>query len=254
MPQSLASRIALVTGASRGIGYATAIALARRGAHVVATARSQDGLGDLDQAIRTAGGAATVMRLDMTDTPGIARLAAMLLDRFGKLDILVGNAAIPGPSLRVETVEPKAWDETIAINLTANWHLIRLMHPLLMKSDAGRAVFMSSSAVRQARAVRGIYATAKAGLESMVRAYAEGSFDTPLRVNLFNPGPIRTAMRATVAPHEDPTTLDTPEQCAEKLVELCLPTFTETGKLYDYAARGYIDFVKPSVVAWDARK
>lgn len=254
MHHPLTNRIALVTGASRGIGYATAVALAKRGAHVVATARSAQGLAELDRAIRDAGGSVTTMPLDMTDTPGIARLAATLLERFGRLDILVGNAAIPGPSVKVETVTPQDFDEVIAINLTANWHLIRLMHPLLMKSDAGRAVFMSSSAVRQARAVRGIYATAKAGLESLVRAYAEGHHDTPLRVNLFNPGPIRTAMRAAVAPHEDPMKLDTPEQCAEKLAELCLPTYTETGKLYDYAARGYIDFVKPSVVAWDARK
>ena len=254
MQHPLANRIALVTGASRGIGFATAVALAKHGAHVVATARSKDGLADLDKAIGAAGGAVTIALLDMTDTPGIARLAAMLAERFGRLDVLVGNAAIPGPSIKVETFTPSQFDEVIAINLTANFHLIRLMDPLLKKSDAGRAVFMSSSAVRQARAVRGIYGAAKAGLESLVRAYAEGNFDTPLRVNLFNPGPIRTAMRATVAPHEDPLTLDTPEQCAEKLVELCLPGFTETGKLYDYAARGYIDFVKPSVPAWDSRK
>jgi NAD(P)-dependent dehydrogenase (short-subunit alcohol dehydrogenase family) len=252
MEHPLANRVALVTGASRGIGLATAVALAKRGAHVIATARS--GLDELDTAIRDGGGSATMLQLDMTDTAGLARLAATIDQRFGKLDILFGNAAIPGPSLKVETVEPQAWDETIAINLTANWHLIRLMHPLLMRSDAGRVVFMSSSAVRQARAVRGIYAATKAGLESLVRAYAEGHHDTPLRVNLFNPGPIRTAMRAAVAPHEDPLTLDTPEQCAEKLVELFLPTYRETGKLYDYAARGYIEFVKPSVVAWDARK
>jgi NAD(P)-dependent dehydrogenase (short-subunit alcohol dehydrogenase family) len=254
MQNSLAKRVALVTGASRGIGYATAMALAKRGAHVVATARSKDGLADLEKAIKADGGSVTVVALDMTEADGIARLAAMLKERFGKLDILVGNAAMPGPSLKVETVEPEAWDETVATNLTANFHLIRLMHPLLEKSDAGRLVFMSSSAVRQARAVRGIYAATKAGLESLVRAYAEGHHDTPLRANLFNPGPIRTAMRAAVAPHEDPMALDTPEQCAEKLVELCLPGYQETGKLYDYAARGYIDFVKPSVVAWDARK
>jgi NAD(P)-dependent dehydrogenase (short-subunit alcohol dehydrogenase family) len=252
--KSLANRIALVTGASRGIGYATAIALARLGAHVWAVARNVADLEKLQAAITAEGGKATIRPLDLTDPVAIARLAEEIAARHGKLDILFGNAGTPGPNMLVEQFEPRVWDEVLATNLTANWLLIKHFDPLLKKSDAGRAVFMSSSAVRQARSVRGVYAAAKAGLESIVRAYAAGAADTPLRVNLFNPGPIRTQMRATVAPNEDPMTLDTPEQCAERVVELFLPSFTDTGKLYDYPRRGYMEFSPPSVPSPDRKK
>ncbi len=247
--QPLSGRIALVTGASRGIGAALSVALAERGAHVVAVARSMDGLRQVRETIGAAGGTATIVPLDLADPDAIARLATTIEGRHGKLDILVGNAGIPGPNVAVEHAKPADWAEVLAINLTANWHLIRCMHPLLKRSDAGRAVFMSSSAVRQARADRGIYAVSKAGLESLVRAYAATNLGTSLCINLFNPGPVRTQMRRTVAPHEDPMSLDTPQHCAEKLVELCLPGFKDTGKLYDYPMRGYIEFAKPSVPA-----
>ena len=244
VPQSLTNRIALVTGASRGIGAALCGALAERGAHVLAVARSADGLHNLAQ---TNAGRITPVPLDLADPAAIAGIASTIEAQYGRLDILVGNAGIPGPNIPVEHARPEDWEQVMAINLTANWHLIRHLHPLLLRSDAGRAVFMSSSAVRQARAVRGLYAVAKAGLESLVRAYAAANLDTNLRINLFNPGPIRTAMRATVAPEEDPTSLDTPENCAQALVKLCLPDFPDTGILYDYPLRGYMPFTPPSV-------
>lgn len=239
--------MALVTGASRGIGAALCVALAERGAQIIAVARSLDRLNKLNEAIDAQGDALVPVRVDLANTSAIAQLAARIEERHRRLDILVGNAGVPGPNVPVEQATPADWDEVLSINLTANWHLIRCMHRLLNRSDAGRAVFISSSAVRQARAHRGLYAASKAGLESLVRAYAAANADMPLRINLFNPGPIRTQMRAAVVPDEDPTSLDTPQQCAEKLVELCLSSFQDTGKLYDYPSRRYTEFSRPSV-------
>ena len=246
-PRPLDNRVALVTGASRGIGAALCIALAERGAQVIAVARSLEGLIKLQETVGAQSDALIPAQLDLANTNAIVELAATIEERHRRLDILVGNAGVPGPNVRVEQATPADWDQVLAINLTANWHLIRCMHRLLDRSDAGRAVFISSSAVRQARAHRGLYAASKAGLESLVRAYAAANADTPLRINLFNPGPIRTQMRATVAPDEDPMPLDTPEQCAENLVELCLSSFHDTGKLYDYPSRSYMAFSRPSV-------
>src|SRR5581483_2409743 len=243
----LADRIALVTGASRGIGYATALALARAGAHVVAVARTVGGLEELDDAIRGASGSATLVPLDLKDVEGIARLGAALNERYGRLDVLIGNAGILGPLSPLGHVEPKAWDDVMAINVTANWHLIRAMDPLLRRSDAGRAVFMTSGAATHARAYSGPYSVSKAALNVMARTYAaETDTTTPVRVNLFNPGPTRTRMRAQVMPGEDPMTLPTPEQVAETIVPLCLPSFSATGKLYDYRAGRLLEFTQPA--------
>ena len=238
----LADRIALVTGASRGIGYATALALARAGAHVVAVARTVGGLEELDDAIRAAGGSATLVPLDLKDVPGIARLGAALNERYQRLDVLVGNAGILGPLSPLGHVEPKAWDDALAINVTANWHLIRSMDPLLKLSTAGRAVFLTSGAAHRVRAYWGPYAISKAALEVLVRTYAAETVKTKVRVNLFSPGPTRTHMRAAAMPGEDPMTLKTPETVAEKIVALCLPDFQETGKLYDYREGRLLDF------------
>ena len=172
MTKPLANRIALVTGGSRGIGHALAIALAREGAHVVATARTPGGLEELDDAIKAAGGTATLVPLEMRDSAGIARLAGALNERYGKLDILIGNAALGASSSPLDHFEAKEWDEVIAVNVTANWHLIRHMHALLMRSDAGRVVFLTSNAASNPRAYRGLYATSKAALEAMARTYA----------------------------------------------------------------------------------
>jgi NAD(P)-dependent dehydrogenase (short-subunit alcohol dehydrogenase family) len=242
----LASRIALVTGASRGIGYATASALARAGAHVVAVARTQGGLEELDDEIRKDGGAATLVPLNLTDFDGIARLGAALHERHGKLDILVGNAGIAGPSSPLGHVDLKPWNDVMAVNVTANFQLIRCMEPLLKKSDAGRAVFVTSAAANMALAYVGPYAASKAALEALVRVWANETASTAIRVNLFSPGPIRTRMRATVFPGEDPLTLDTPEQAAEFIVPMCAPAWAETGKFYDYPARTLKSFRAPA--------
>src|ERR1700761_7096020 len=237
MTTPLASRIALVTGASRGIGYATARALAKAGAHIVAVARTQGGLEELDDEIRKDGSSATLVPLSMTDSDGIARLGAALHERHGKIDILVGNAGVAGPSSPLGHVDLKPWNEVIAVNLTANFQLIRCMEPLLRASDAGRAVFITAGSAQKAPGYRGPYAASKAALETLVRVWAAETASTPIRVNLFSPGPIRTRMRAIVFPGENPLTLDTPEQAAELIVPMCAPDWTETGKLYDYKTR-----------------
>src|SRR5215831_7482194 len=212
MPPPLADRIALVTGASRGIGYATALALARAGAHVVAVARTVGGLEELDDEIRKLGASATLVPLDVKDHAGIARLAAALTERYHRLDVLIGNAGIGGPS----------------------WQLNRHFEPLLRASDAGRAVFISSGAAHNARAYRGPYGVSKAALEVLARTFAAETASTNIRVNIFNPGPTRTHMRAAVMPGEDPMTLPPVEEVAEKIVALALPSMAETGKLYDF--------------------
>ena len=246
MPPPLVDRIALVTGASRGIGYATALALARAGAQIVAVARTVGGLEELDDAVRAAGSSATLVPLDMHDYDGLYRLAAALHKRYQRLDVLVGNAAVAGQRSPLGHVQPKAWDETMAVNVTANWHLIRAMDPLLRRSAVGRAVFMTSGDAIHARAYAGPYSVSKAALNALARTYAAETTSTAVRVNLFSPGPTRTRMRAQIMPGEDPMTLPTPEQVAEKILDLCLPSFSETGKLYDYRAGKLFDFADPA--------
>jgi NAD(P)-dependent dehydrogenase (short-subunit alcohol dehydrogenase family) len=242
---TLAGRIALVTGASRGIGAATALALGKAGAHVVAVARTVGGLEELDDAIRAAGGSATLVPLDMTDFDGVGRLAGALRERYGRLDILVGNAAIVGPSSPLDHIQPQDWDAVMKVNVTANWQLIRAMDALLRRSDAGRAVFISSGAAHRLRAYRGLYSISKATLEALARTYAAETASTAVKVNLVNPGPTRTLMRAQVMPGEDPMTLPPPNEVAEKIVELCLPSFTETGRLYDFPTHKLSSFRAP---------
>jgi NAD(P)-dependent dehydrogenase (short-subunit alcohol dehydrogenase family) len=246
MPLPLVDRVALVTGASRGIGYATALALAKAGAHVIALARTVGGLEELDDAIKALGGSATLVPLDLTDYPGIDRLGLALHERFGRLDVLVGNAGILGPLSPLDHVEPQAWDAVIAVNVTANWRLIRAMDRLLKLSDAGRVVFVSSGIASLALAYWGPYAVSKAGLETLARTYAAETATTNVRVNIFTPGPMRTRMRAQAFPGEDPMTHETPEKAAEKIVELCLPSMQESGKLYAYPQRRFVDFHPPS--------
>jgi len=242
----LADRIALVTGATRGIGRALALALARTGAHIVATGRTQGALEELDDAVRAVGSAATLVPLDIRDYPAIYRLAAALNERHQRLDVLVGNAGIAGQRSPLGHVDPSAWDEAIAVNVTANFHLIRAMDPLLRRGAAGRVVFITSGAASNAHAYSGPYSVSKAALNVLARTYAVEIDSTPVRVNLFNPGPTRTRMRAQVMPGEDPMILPTPEQIAEAIVPLCLPSFSETGKLYDYRAGKLLDFAKPA--------
>ena len=246
MLQPLAGSIALVTGASRGIGRATALLLAQAGAHIVAVARTVGALEEVDDAAKAAGSSATLVPLDMRDYPGIYRLASALNERYQRLDILIGNAAVVGQRSPLDHVDPQNWDEAMAVNVTANWHLIRAMDPLLRRAKAGRAVFITSGAATHARAYAGPYSVSKAALNGLARTYAEETSSTPVRVNLFNPGPTRTRMRAFVMPGEDPTTLPTPEQVAEKIVELCLPGVSETGRLYDFRAGKFLEFLQPA--------
>jgi len=246
MTKPLSGRIALVTGASRGIGAAAALALARAGAHVVALARTVGGLEELDDSIRQAGGEATLVPLDLKDADGIARLAAAIEERYGRLDVLVGNAGVLGVLSPLGHIEPKTWDEAMAVNLAANWHLVRFMDPLLKRSDAGRAVFLTSTVVHKATAYWGAYAISKAALETLARIYAAETANTSVRVNLFNPGKTRTGMRAAAMPGEDPMTLPTPDEVVEALVPLCLPSCTETGRLYDFPSRRFVEYHPPT--------
>jgi NAD(P)-dependent dehydrogenase (short-subunit alcohol dehydrogenase family) len=242
----LADRIALVTGASRGIGYATALALAKAGARIVAVARTVGGLEELDDAIRALGGAATLVPLDLKDYVGIDRLAPALHERFGRLDVLIGNAGVLGPLSPLGHVEPTAWDDVIAVNVTANWWLIRAFDPLLRRSEAGRVVFVSCGVAAQATAYWGPYAASKAALEVLARTYAAETATTKVRVNVLVPGPIRTRMRAQAFPGEDPMTLETPDKVADRIVELCLPSLQESGKLYDFRKGRFLEFQPPS--------
>jgi NAD(P)-dependent dehydrogenase (short-subunit alcohol dehydrogenase family) len=234
-----------VTGVLRGIGRATALALARAGANIVAVARTVGALEEIDDASRAAGGSATLVPLDVRDYPGIYRLAAALNERYRRLDVLVGNAAMVGQRSPLNHVDPQNWDEGMAVNVTANWHLIRAMDSLLKRSSAGRAVFITSGAATHARAYSGVYSVSKAALNALARIYSSETEATPIRVNLFNPGPTRTRMRAQVMPGEDPMTLPTAEDVAEKIIPLCLPSCSETGKLYDYRAGRFLDFTQP---------
>jgi NAD(P)-dependent dehydrogenase (short-subunit alcohol dehydrogenase family) len=209
-------------------------------------ARTQGALEELDDEIRMDGGAATLVPLSLTDVDGIARLGAALYERYGKLDILVGNAGVAGPSSPLGHIEPKPWNDVMAVNASANFQLIRCMEPLLQKSDAGRAVFVTSDDASRAPAYRGPSAASKAALEALVRTWAHETQNTNLRVNLFNPGPVRTRLRATVFPGEDPMTLDTPEQVAEFILPMCAPAWNETGRLYDYPSRTLQSFRAPA--------
>jgi len=246
MSKPLLGRIALVTGASRGIGFATALALAQAGAHVVAMARTVGGLEELDDEIKKAGSTATLVPLDLKDLDGIARLGAALNERFGKLDVMVANAGLLGPLSPLSHVDPKAWSELIAVNVTANWQLIRCMEPLLQKSDGGRAVLITSGGATSGTAYWGPYATSKAALDAMARAWAAENAKTNLKINLFSPGAVRTRMRATAFPGEDPATLKKPAAVAEKIVSLCLPDVTQSGQLYSFPAGRFLQFHEPS--------
>lgn len=243
----LDGRIALVTGATRGIGRATALALAAAGAHVVAVGRTSGALEELDDAIIAAGSTATLVPLDIKDGEGIDRLGGALYERFGRLDIFVGNAGVLGPMTPLAQIEPKEWNDTLAVNLTANWRLIRSLDPLLRLSTAGRAVLVSSGAAHKARPFWGAYAVTKAAVEVLARTWAaEVENISSLRVNLINPGPIRTRMRAKAFPSEDPDTLPSPEELAQAILALCLPSVQETGQLYDFPTRGFKGFPIPS--------
>src|SRR5262245_35680038 len=230
----LSGRIALVTGASRGIGRASAVALARAGAHVVAVARQVGGLEDLDDAIKKDGGTATLVPMDLQDFAAIDRVGKAIFDRWGKLDILFGNAGILGPLTPLTHLQASVWEEVMRVNLTANWRLIRALDPLLRLSDAGRALFVSSAVAHGGRPFWGAYSISKAALESMVRVYAAELAGTTVRANLLTPGPTRTDMRAAAMPAEDPMTLPAPEELTPLIVELLSAECSDSGELFTF--------------------
>ncbi len=243
--KTLDGRVAVVTGASRGIGRAAALALAEAGAHVIAVARTQGALEELDDAVRQRGASATLVPLDLTDYDGIDRLGAAINERWKRLDIVVGNAGILGNLMPVGHITPKVWDQVMAINVTANWRLIRSLDPLLQMSDAGRAIFVSSGAASKCRAYWGPYSVSKAALEALVRTYAAETANTRIRAMLLNPGPLRTSMRAAAMPGEDPDTLKTPEDLAPHIVRLASPASEDSGKLYDFPTDRVLEFRAP---------
>jgi NAD(P)-dependent dehydrogenase (short-subunit alcohol dehydrogenase family) len=227
----LAGKIALITGASRGIGAAVAERFAHEGAHVVLAARTVGGLEETDDRVRAAGGSATLVPFDLRELIKIDELAAALYERYGRLDVLVGNAAEFGVFSPLGHIDPKLWDEVITLNLTANWRLIRAMDPLLRAAPAGRAIFVTSRLARDALPYYGPYAVGKAGLETLVRIYAGEIARTAVRANLLDPAIVRTRLRARIFPGEDPATVPAPESITDAFLELAVPECLRNGEI-----------------------
>ncbi len=245
MTKKLEGRVALVTGASRGIGYFTALELAKQGAHVIACARTSGGLEELDDAIQDVGGSATLTPFDLNDMNAIDALGGAIHERWGKLDILVANAGILGVISPIGHVEAKTFEKVMAINVTATWRLIRSVDPLLNNSDAGRALILSSGAAHKCRPFWGPYSASKAAVEALARTWAAEKVNSALRVNSIDPGATRTAMRALAMPGEDPETVPHPSTVAEAILPLAYPELTETGKLYIARERRFVDYRMP---------
>jgi NAD(P)-dependent dehydrogenase (short-subunit alcohol dehydrogenase family) len=235
MTQRLANRVALVSGASRGIGRAVALELAREGAHVIAIARTTGALEELDNQIVKAGGTATLVPMDLKDGPAFPRLAGAIAERWKRLDILIGNAGVlGGPLTPVTNINPKDWVEAVDVNVNANLRFIQFLDPLLKASDAGRAIFVTSGAATNIRAYWSVYSATKAALDVLIKTYAAECATTKVRANLFSPGPVRTGMRAKAFPGEDPMTLPTPEDVAPQIVALGLPAETRNGEIINF--------------------
>ncbi|MFZ1992437.1 MAG: SDR family NAD(P)-dependent oxidoreductase [Alphaproteobacteria bacterium] len=234
MMTSLSNRIAVVTGASRGLGRAAALALAKEGAHVIALARTVGGLEELDDEIKAAAGSATLVPADLRDFDAHDRLGKAIFDRWGKLDILVLNGAILGPVMPLTHISPAQWSEALDVNVTANWRLLRSLDLLLKRSDAARVIGVTSGVVKRPRAYVGAYSITKAAFEMMMRIYAFECESTNVRVNLLDPGVARTKMRASFAPGEDPMTIPAPEEIAPLFVELARPSLNSNGDLFHF--------------------
>lgn len=233
MEQASDKRIALITGASRGIGAAVAKRYAAEGMHVILVGRNLKGLEDTDDAIRDAGGSATLVQLDLAEADKIEVLAASIAERFGKLDVLVGNAGLLGELSPLAHTTPEDWNQVFTVNVTANWQLIRCFDPLFKLSASPRAIFVTSGVTRSVHPYWSAYAASKAALESMVQIYAAENAKTPLRVNMVDPGATRTRMRAKAYPGEDPMTLPAPESIADIFVTLASPACADTGQRFN---------------------
>jgi NAD(P)-dependent dehydrogenase (short-subunit alcohol dehydrogenase family) len=247
----LSGRVALVTGASRGIGYHLARQMAAAGAHVIAVARTVGGLEELDDEIkaeraRTGMGEATLVPLDLTDMAGIDRLGGAIHERWGRLDILAANAAILGIIAPIGHVEAKVFERVMNVNVNATWRVIRSVDPLLRLSDAGRAIVMSSGAAHSARAYWGPYAASKAAVEALARSWADETRNTKLRVNIVAPGIARTAMRAQAMPGEDPETVPHPSEVAARILPLASPSLAETGLIWNVETQRFTAWQKPA--------
>ncbi|MGR9168919.1 SDR family NAD(P)-dependent oxidoreductase [Rhizobium sp. KDH_Rht_773_N] len=242
---NLEGRIALVTGASRGIGYFTALELAKAGAHVIACARTVGGLEELDDAIKAVGGSATLVPFDLADMEAIDRLGGSIFERWGKLDILVANAGMLGVISPIGHIEAKVFEKVMNINVNATWRLIRSVDPLLTRSDAGRAVIMSSGAAHKCRPFWSAYSASKAAVEALARTWAGETQSTPLRITSVDPGATRTAMRAQAVPGEDPMSLPHPSEVAKAILPLLGPGVTETGKLFIVRENKLADYRLP---------
>ncbi|PZN55246.1 MAG: oxidoreductase [Proteobacteria bacterium] len=247
----LTGRIAVVTGASRGIGYFIAKHMAAAGAHVIAVARTVGGLEELDDEIkaeraRTGKGEATLVPLDLADMEGIDRLGGAIYERWGKLDILVANAGVLGTISPIGHVEAKTFEKVMTINVTSTWRLIRSVDPLLRASEAGRAIILSSNAAHSARAFWAPYSASKAAVETLMRSWAAETQNYPLRVNAADPGATRTAMRAQAMPGEDPATLPHPSDIAARIVPMASPTLTRTGQIYQARHDRWVSYQQPA--------
>jgi NAD(P)-dependent dehydrogenase (short-subunit alcohol dehydrogenase family) len=233
----LAGRVALITGASRGIGAAVARRFAAEGARLILLGRTTGGLEETDDAVRAAGGEAALAPFDLADFDAIDRLGGVIFERHRRLDILVANAGMLGTLTPVAHIKPAEWDKVMAVNLTANWRLIRSLDPLLRASPAGRAIFVTSAAGRAPRAYWGGYAVSKAALDMLVGIYAAEVAQSALRVNLIDPGRVRTAMRAKAYPGEAPDSLPAPDEIADAFVELASEECTRHGELVQLPRR-----------------
>lgn len=243
MSKDFEGKIALVTGASRGIGYQLAKTLGARGAHVIAIARTVGGLEDLDDEIQSAGGEpATLVPVDLTDFEAIDRLGAAIFERWKKLDILVGNAGMLGVLAPLGHISPKDFEKVMDLNVTANWRLIRSLDPLLRQSDAGRALFLTAAQAHSCTAFWGLQSVSKSALEALARTYANETLKTAMKINLADPGPVRTGLRAKAMPGEDQGKLAEPADIAQSLLKLLGPDVAETGKLCDCVSGEMRDF------------
>lgn len=232
----LSDRIALVTGASRGIGEATALALAGAGAHVIALARTEGALTSLGDRIEKAGGAVTLVPFDLRQLDRIDDLGAEIYSLFQRLDVLVGNAGILGPLSPLGHIKAEEWQKVIDVNFNANWRLIRILDPLLRRSPAARAVFLTDGVARATGPFWGCYGASKAALEAMVRSYAAEAHSTGMRVNLLDPGPVRTNLRKKAFPGENPDRLPAPSAIAPLIVEMCSPDYDRNGEIIRFTA------------------